>query len=122
MAEASQWNDFRYPRSLHFVGSLDSEQAAYRPQQRSRATEAHLTESGVWKAGLRPTKARSRWLSWQSKGVDQELAVLMIILTLVAMPIFFVSAASDAAALLFVRGADFLSVFDTPQRDAFAML
>jgi Domain of unknown function (DUF4386) len=29
---------------------------------------------------------------------------------------------NDAAALLFVRGADFLSIFDKPQRDAFVML
>jgi Domain of unknown function (DUF4386) len=29
---------------------------------------------------------------------------------------------SDAAALMIVRGADFLSVFDKPQRDALAML
>ena len=29
---------------------------------------------------------------------------------------------NDAAALILVRGADFLSVFDKPQRDALAML
>jgi hypothetical protein len=34
----------------------------------------------------------------------------------------FVSVVYDAAALMVVRGADFLSVFDKPQRDALAML
>ncbi len=57
------------------------------------------------------------------KGVDQGLAILMVILgSLMQVPIFFVNMVNDAAALLFARGADFLSVFDKPQRDAFAML
>jgi hypothetical protein len=57
------------------------------------------------------------------KGVDQTLAVLMVILgSLMQVPIFFVNTANDVAALLFARGADFLSVFDKPQRDAFARL
>jgi hypothetical protein len=57
------------------------------------------------------------------KGVDQALAVLMVILgSLMQVPIFFVNTANDVAALLFARGADFLSVFDKPQRDAFARL
>ena len=57
------------------------------------------------------------------KGVDQNLAVLVVILVGV-MPalIDFVSVVSDAAALMLVRGADFLSAFDKPQRDALAML
>jgi Domain of unknown function (DUF4386) len=57
------------------------------------------------------------------KGVDQGLAVLMVILgSLIPVPIFFLNAVNDAAALLFARGGDFLTVFDKPQRDAFAML
>lgn len=55
-------------------------------------------------------------------GVDQALARLMVISTLVVTPIFFVNALNDAAALLFARGAEFLSVFDQMQRDAFVML
>jgi hypothetical protein len=57
------------------------------------------------------------------KGVDQYLAVLVVILGGV-MPalIYFVNVVSDAGALMVVRGADFLSVFDKPQRDALAML
>lgn len=57
------------------------------------------------------------------KGVDQHLAVLVVIFGGV-MPalINFVGVVSDAAALMVVRGGDFLSVFDQPQRDALAML
>ena len=56
-------------------------------------------------------------------GVDQALAVLMVILgSLVQAPIFFISAVNDSAALLFARGADFLSVLDKAQREAFVML
>jgi hypothetical protein len=57
------------------------------------------------------------------KGVDHELAVLMVILgSLMQVPIFFVNSVTDVAVLLFVRGADFLSVVDKPQREAFVML
>src|SRR5229473_4708288 len=57
------------------------------------------------------------------KGVDQYLAILVVIFGGV-MPalINFVGVVSDAAALTLVRGADFLSVFNQPQRDALAML
>ncbi len=57
------------------------------------------------------------------KDVDHKLAVLMVILGgLMVTPLFFANAANDAAALLFARGADFLSVFDKPQREAFVLL
>ena len=46
------------------------------------------------------------------KGVDQNLAVLVV----------FFNVLNDAAALVLVRGADFLLVFEKPQRDALAML
>jgi hypothetical protein len=57
------------------------------------------------------------------KDVDQNLAVLVVIFGGV-MPalINFVGVVSDAGALMVARGADFLSVFDKPQRDALAML
>src|SRR5882762_5042960 len=57
------------------------------------------------------------------KGVDQQLAVLLVIVGGV-MPalINFVNVVSDAGALMVVRGADFLSVFDKPQRDALVLL
>jgi Domain of unknown function (DUF4386) len=57
------------------------------------------------------------------KGVDQKLAVLVVILGGVMPSLLnFVNVVSDASALMVVRGADFLSVFDKPQRDALAML
>src|SRR5260370_5618811 len=37
-------------------------------------------------------------------------------------PIYFLNTINDAAALLLARGADFLSAFDKPQRDALVML
>lgn len=57
------------------------------------------------------------------KGVDQTLAVLMVILgSLMQVPLYFVNIVTDAAALLFARGGGYLAVFDQPQRDAFARL
>jgi hypothetical protein len=57
------------------------------------------------------------------KGVDQNLAVLVVIFGGVMPAIInFVGVVSDAGALMVVRGGDFLSVFDKPQRDALAML
>jgi hypothetical protein len=57
------------------------------------------------------------------KDVDQYLAVLVVILGGV-MPavIDFVNVVTDLGVLTFVSGANFLSVFDKPQRDALAML
>jgi hypothetical protein len=57
------------------------------------------------------------------KEVDRNLATLMVILGgLMVVPIYFINTVNDAGALLFARGADFLSVFDQPQRNALAML
>jgi hypothetical protein len=57
------------------------------------------------------------------KGVDESLARLVVILgALMVTPIYFLNTINDAAALLLARGADFLSVFDKPQRDALAMM
>src|SRR4051812_776815 len=57
------------------------------------------------------------------KGVDEGLARLVVILgALVVTPIYFLNTVNDAAALLLARGADFLSVFDKPQRDALVMV
>ena len=56
-------------------------------------------------------------------GVDRNLAVMVVIFGGV-MPalIYFVGVVDDFGALMAVRGADFLSVFDKPQQDALAML
>ncbi len=57
------------------------------------------------------------------KGVDQKLALLMVILGgLVPGMSDFLNVGSDIAALLLARGDDFLSVFEKPQRAALAML
>lgn len=57
------------------------------------------------------------------RGVSAYLAALVVILGGV-MPalIYFVNVVSDAGALMVVRGSDYLSVFDKPQRDALALL
>lgn len=56
-------------------------------------------------------------------GVNRTSAVLMVILGgLMVTPIAFANAANDAAALIVAAGADFLSAFDKPQRDALVML
>ena len=56
------------------------------------------------------------------KGVDQRQASLMVLLIVVSVPIAFLNEVSSVAALIFVRGPDFLSIFEKPQRDALAML
>jgi len=49
--------------------------------------------------------------------------VLMVIVGgVLPAAIDFFNVVNDAAALILVRGADFLNVFDKPQRDALAML
>lgn len=56
------------------------------------------------------------------KGVNQQHATLMVILVLLSAPLAFVSAANQMATFAFLRGADFLTVFEKPQREALAML
>jgi len=56
------------------------------------------------------------------KEVNRRHALAMLTLILVAIPIAFLNEVNSLAALVLVRGADFLSVFDKPQRDALARL
>jgi hypothetical protein len=56
------------------------------------------------------------------KGVGQQLASLMAILVLIDAPLAFLGVANHVATLTFLRGADFLAVFNEPQRNALAML
>jgi hypothetical protein len=56
------------------------------------------------------------------KGVDRRQAALMVILIVVSIPVAFLNEVNSMAALLLVRGADFLSVFEKDQREALAML
>ena len=55
-------------------------------------------------------------------GVNTNHARLMVGLVLVSVAITFVNVLNNIAALTLFRGADYLAVFDKPQRDALAML
>jgi hypothetical protein len=56
------------------------------------------------------------------KGVHQRRASLMLGLIVVSIPIALLNELNAIAALILVRGADFLSIVEKPQRDALAML
>jgi hypothetical protein len=57
------------------------------------------------------------------KAVNETLAKQLVILgALVSVPIMFVNVLNEIAALTLASGADFLAVFDMPQRDALAYL
>lgn len=56
------------------------------------------------------------------KGVNRQHAALMVMLVLMTAPLAFVGTANQVATLAFVRGAESLTAFDKPQRDAVAML
>lgn len=57
------------------------------------------------------------------RGVDQNLAVLVVIFGGVMPALMtFVGVVSDAAALMVVRGEEFLAAFDKPQQEALAVL
>jgi hypothetical protein len=56
------------------------------------------------------------------KGGNRRHASLMVTLIVVSVPIAFVNELNSIAALVLVRGADFLSTFDKTQREALAMM
>jgi hypothetical protein len=56
------------------------------------------------------------------KGVNRRQALLMTLLIVVSVPIAVVNELNSIAALVLMHGADFLSIFEEPQRDALAML
>ena len=57
------------------------------------------------------------------KGVDETQAWLLLILGgFMVTPLYFLNAVNRVAALLLVRGADYLAVLETTERDALAML
>ncbi|HXX56295.1 MAG TPA: DUF4386 domain-containing protein [Candidatus Nitrosotalea sp.] len=57
------------------------------------------------------------------QGVDRYLAVLVVILGgVLPAVIYFVNVVNEFGVLMVAGGADFLSVFDKPQRDALAMV
>lgn len=55
-------------------------------------------------------------------GVNKAHASLMATLILVSVPISLLNVLNETAALELIRGGNFLSVFDKPQRDALALL
>ncbi len=55
-------------------------------------------------------------------GVNKTWAGLMVAFVLVSAAVGFFNTLNDIAALILFRGADFLAVFDKPQRDALGML
>src|SRR5712691_3871727 len=55
-------------------------------------------------------------------GVNKTWAGLMVAFVLVSAAVGFLNTLNDIAALTLFRGADFLAVFDKPQRDALGML
>ncbi len=56
------------------------------------------------------------------KVVNRRQALLMVTLIVISVPIAFVNELNSLAAVALIRGADFLSVVDRPQREALAML
>jgi hypothetical protein len=56
------------------------------------------------------------------KGVNKRHAAIMVTLFVVSVPISFLNVLNDIAALILVRGANFLSVFDKGQLDALVYL
>lgn len=56
------------------------------------------------------------------KGVNRRHASIMLTLIVVSIPIALLNELNSIAALVLVRGADFLSILEKPQRDALAML
>jgi hypothetical protein len=56
------------------------------------------------------------------KSVNRRHAVVMVGLIVISVPIALLNELNAIAALILVRGADFLSLFDQPQRNAMAML
>jgi hypothetical protein len=56
------------------------------------------------------------------KRVKRRYASLMVTLVVASIPIAFLNELNSIAALVLVRGADSLSIFEKPQRDALAVL
>ena len=55
-------------------------------------------------------------------GVNKTQASLMVAFVLVSSAVAFVNVLNNIAALILVRGGDFLEIFDKPHREALAML
>ena len=74
-------------------------------------------------SSARPVLFSSPWLCTScSKASADDSVSLMMLLIVVSVPIVLVNELNSIAALVLVHGADFLSIFDKPQREALAML
>jgi len=56
------------------------------------------------------------------KAVDEPLALVMVVLIMLQVPLAILGLGNEVATLQFIRGGEFLNVFDEPQRNALAML
>jgi len=56
------------------------------------------------------------------KAVDEPLALVMVVLIMLQVPLAILGIGNEVATLQFIRGGEFLDVFDEPQRNALAML
>jgi hypothetical protein len=56
------------------------------------------------------------------RSVNERLATLMVVLSLVSVPIVMVNALNEIAPLILVSGGDFLSVFGKSQQDGLAFV
>jgi hypothetical protein len=56
------------------------------------------------------------------KGVNKPYASLMVTLYALSIPVSFLNVLNEVAALILLKGADFLSVFTRPQLDALALV
>ncbi len=63
-----------------------------------------------------------RALYFLLQGVNKRLASLMVALFAISIPISCLNVLNDVAALVLLKGADFLSVFTRPQLDALALV
>jgi hypothetical protein len=61
-------------------------------------------------------------LYWLFVDVSKKWAMLMLFLGLMDTPLYFFNILNDSAVMIIVRGDDFLSVFNQPQRDALITL
>ena len=63
-----------------------------------------------------------RALYFLLQGVNKRLAALMVTLFAISIPISCLNVLNEFAALVLLKGADFLSVFTRPQLDALALV
>jgi len=94
------------------------------------ATASNIAASeGLFRAGIACNLISQILFMWVAlalydllKGINRRHALLMLGLIAAQLPIVLLNELNAIAALILVRGANFLSIFEKPQRDALAML